>query len=350
MSKYSGKNLKIEIIGESHSPCLTGSIKGLPKFKIDFEKLNNFLERRKANGEIFSTKRIEDDEPIFYGVKNGVVKNKLKFVIKNNNVNKSDYKSLYATPRPSHADYAWYLKDGVLDFSGGGRFSGRLTAPLCVIGGICLQYLETLNVKICAYISSVGKVNGKSYKDGNLSLEEIIEKRKGFPSLSNKEEMLNEIKNAKEDGDSIGGKIECVVYNLKGGIGDNLFDGLEGKISSLLYSIPAVKGVEFGLGFGFASKTGSSVNDCLKYNGKKVEFVSNNNGGINGGISNGEPITIGIAFKPTPSIAKEQDSVDLIKKENTKIKINGRHDSCIVPRALPCVESAVAIAILDEIL
>ena len=350
MSIYSGKRLKIEIIGESHSPCLKGTIKGLPKFKIDYEKLNNFLERRKANNELYSTKRLEQDEPIFFDLKNGIVKNRLKFIINNNDVKKGEYNSLYGIPRPSHADYAWFLKDGTLDFSGGGRFSGRLTAPLCVIGGICLQYLETKNIKICSYISNVGAIKGVSYKNKKLSFQEIIEKRQGFPSLSNKEEMLEEIKMVKEDGDSVGGKIECLVYNLKGGIGDNLFNGVEGKISSLLYSIPGVKGVEFGLGFDFASKTGSLANDCLKYNEKKIEFISNNCGGINGGISNGEPITIGVAIKPTPSIAKEQQSINLIKQENTKIKIVGRHDACIVPRALPCVESAVAIAILDELL
>ncbi|MBQ0099606.1 MAG: chorismate synthase, partial [Firmicutes bacterium] len=160
MSIYKGKNLKIEITGESHSKTLKGSIKGLSKFKIDYEKLNLFLERRKANNEIYSTSRIEEDRPIFFGVKNNIIKNKVSFIIENRNVNEKDYSYLYGIPRPSHADYAWHLKDGVLDFSGGGRFSGRMTLPLCVIGGICLQYLGTLNVKICSYIESVGSVKG----------------------------------------------------------------------------------------------------------------------------------------------------------------------------------------------
>lgn len=350
MSVYSGKKLKIEITGESHSPDLKGYIKGLPKFKIDEKKLSDFLDRRKAKNEIYSTTRLEEDIPVFHKLKNGIVKNKLSFIIKNNDVKNSDYNNLYGIPRPSHADYAWYLKDGTLDFSGGGRFSGRLTAPLCVIGGICLQYLESLGIKICSFVESIGDVKGISYKDKMFSFHELYKNLNGFPSLSKKEEMLQKIKQAKEEGDSVGGKIECIVYNLKGGVGDNLFDGLEGKISSLLYSIPGVKGVEFGQGFDFTSKLGSIANDELKYENEKIKFISNNNGGINGGISNGEPITIGVAIKPTPSIAKEQNSVDLIKKENTKIKITGRHDACIVLRALPCVESAVAIAVLDEIL
>ncbi len=349
MSKFNGKKLKIEIIGESHSKEIKGIVKGLKPIKLDYEKLYSFLSRRKANGESYSTPRTEKDIPYFYKVKNGLVKNKLIFTIKNENINAEDYSLLYGIPRPSHADYTSYLKDGTLDFSGGGRFSGRLTLPLCVIGGICIQYLENLGIKICSYIASVGSIKATSYKDCTLSYDDIIEKRQGFPSLSNKEELLKEIENAKNDGDSVGAKIECIIYNLKGGIGDNLFSGLEGKISSLLYAIPAVKGVEFGLGFDFASKNGSEVNDGLRYYNEKIEFLSNNNGGILGGISSGEPITIGIAIKPTPSIEKEQESVDLINKQNVKIKIKGRHDCCIAIRALPVIESAVAIAIYDEL-
>ena len=236
--------------------------------------------------------------------------------------------------------------------SGGGRFSGRLTAPLCAIGGILKEYLESKGVKIHAYISQIGNIKGLSYKDKNVTEDMILSSRdNSFPSLTNKEEMLSLIEKTKREGDSVGGIIECIVYGLKGGVGDNLFDGLEGKISSLIYSVPAVKGVEFGLGFSLSESFGSIVNDELYYdkNGN-VSFKTNNNGGINGGISNGEPITLRVAIKPTPSISKEQNTVDLVNKENVKIIIKGRHDSCIVPRAVPCIESAVAIAIYDEIL
>ena len=264
----------------------------------------------------------------------------------------SDYDNLYGKPRPSHADYSAFLKDGTLDFSGGGRFSGRLTAPLCIVGGVLKQYLKSLGIEVHAYVSSVGDIQSKSYLNGEISKAEILENRDfgGFPSLDSKEEILNLITSVKNDGDSVGGVIECIVYNMKTGVGDNLFEGLEGKIASLLYSVPAVKGVEFGGGFSLCKKTGSTANDSLYYDGEEVKFKSNNSGGINGGISNGAPITIRVAVKPTPSIFKEQETVDLVNKQNCKIKISGRHDACIVPRAVPCIESAVAIAIVDELI
>ena len=191
----------------------------------------------------------------------------------------------------------------------------------------------------------------ETIKNKNFSYDKLVELRNGdMPSLSNKEDMLLEIQKAVDEGDSIGGRIDVVVYGLKGGLGDNLFEGLEGKIASLVYSVPAVKGVEFGAGFDLAGMKGSLANDQLQYNDGKVEFLSNNAGGINGGISNGNDITLSVAVRPTPSIVKEQNTVDLISGQNTKIVIKGRHDSCIVLRAIPCIESAVALAILDEIL
>ena len=195
-------------------------------------------------------------------------------------------------------------------------------------------------------------INAKSYKDGEILESEILENREigGFPSLDKKEEILDLITAVKKDGDSVGGTIECIVYGMKTGVGDNLFEGLEGKIASLVYSVPAVKGVEFGGGFDLSKTTGSVANDSLYYDGVNVKFKTNNSGGINGGISNGAQITLRVAIKPTPSISKEQSTVDLVNKENCKIKIAGRHDACIVPRAVPCIESVVAIAILDEIL
>lgn len=350
MSVFKGKKLYIEIKGESHSKQIITTCKGFPKTTIDSEYIAEFLERRKPNFA-GSTTRVEKDTPTFKGIKGNKIKGKFSFVMENNNVNKKDYTNLYGIIRPSHADLGAYYKDGTLDFSGGGRFSGRLTAPLCVVGAIATKYLESLGIKICAFVSMVGNVAGSSYKKNNLSYEDIIEKRKGkYPSLDNKENMILEIEKAKENGDSVGGKIECIVYGMKRGIGDNLFNGLENKISSLAFAIPAVKGVEFGLGFDFAHQNGSTANDSLKYEDGNIVLTSNNNGGINGGISNGEPITIGVAFKPTPTISIEQDTVDLVKKENVKIKVGGRHDACIVSRTAPCVESVVAIAILDELL
>ena len=346
MSLYKGEKLTVEIFGESHAEKIGALVSGMPETTVDFDRLNNFLERRKSNG-FFSTPRREGDVPVFEGITGNTVKGEYSFYIKNENVKSSDYNALYGKPRPSHADYAWHLKDGVLDFKGGGRFSGRLTAPLCVVGGICLQHLEKYGIKIAAFVSEIGGVTGKSYKTGDISVDEIIKDRDGFPSLSDKEKMIEKIARAKEEGDSVGGKIECVISGLKGGFGDNLFGGLEGKISNLLFSVPAVKGVEFGLGFGFCKKNGSRVNDGLYYDDGKVKFYSNNSGGINGGISNGADITFSVAIRPTPSISMEQATVDLVNKKNVKIKISGRHDACIVPRAVPCIESAAAIALTD---
>ena len=350
MSLFSGKKLSVEIYGESHADKIGVSVKGFPRFKFDNNDLTEFLARRKATGEVFSTSRIEPDCPIFYGVKDGEINGEFKAEIQNVNKISKDYSALYAKPRPSHADYAWHLKDGALDFSGGGRFSARLTAPLCIVGGILKQYFKTRGIEIESYVSSVGKVFAKSYKDGLLSVEEIRTLRdSGFPSLDKKEEMLGEIKSAKTAGDSVGGTAECIIYGVKG-VGDNLFCGLEGKISSLVFAVPAVKGIEFGDGFDLAEMRGSAANDALRIENGQVKIVTNRAGGINGGIANGNPITMRVAFRPTPSISLPQQTVDLCKGENTEIVINGRHDACVVVRALPAVESAVAIAIADEIL
>ena len=353
MSKYNGKNISIEIYGESHAEKIGVKVSGFPSFTFSEEKLQEFLARRKASKSVFSTARKEGDIPVFTGVTNGKINGEFSADIYNENKRSADYDNLIGKPRPSHADYVTFIKDGVTDFSGGGRFSGRLTAPLCIAGGICKQYLESLGVYVTAYVSSVGKINARSYENGVSSNNQTILLRDEgeFPSLDNKKEILSEITRAKSEGDSVGGTIECIVYGLKAGYGDNLFSGLEGKISSLVYSIPAVKGVEFGSGFNISKEYGSVVNDELYYDfDGNVKFYSNHAGGINGGISNGNLITLRVAFRPTPSIAKKQKTVDLINKRNVEIEIGGRHDACIVPRAVPCVESAVAIALLDEIL
>lgn len=350
MSTYNGKKLRIETFGESHSDVIGARVYGIDKIKIDEAALDEFLARRKPYADFGGTARKEDDIPKFYGINDGFVDGEFSFEIPNNNVKKSDYADLYGKPRPSHADYTAYIKDGTLDFSGGGRFSGRMTAALCVVGGILKRYLESQGVFIAAYLSEVGAIKGYSYKDGVLDYDELIKRRSGFPSLSEKNEMTEEIKKAALDGDSVGGKVECIVYGLKGGLGNDCFDGIEGKISSLVFSVPAVKGVEFGLGFDFACSHGGAVNDELYYDGAVVKFYSNNSGGIYGGITCGEPVTFGVAFKPTPSILKPQRTVDLVNKTNCGITVRGRHDACLAVRAVPCVEAVTAIALYDEII
>ena len=352
MSVFKGEQLNIEIYGTSHAEKIGAKVSGFPRVKIDSENLNEVLKRRSPSNSIFSTKRKEPDEPIFEkGVNNGVIDGDFEVVIYNKDVKSSDYNELYARPRPSHADLVRYFKSGEKDYRGGGEFSARLTAPLCVVGALSKQYLyENYGIEVLAYISSVGKVNGKSYKDCAIDKEEIKNCHQGFPSLENQEAMLEEIKSSLELGDSVGGVVECVAYHVPHGIGGSLFEGLEGKISNLVYSIPAVKGVEFGDGFEIAKTYGSVANDPIRINDGKIEITQNKAGGINGGISNGNPITVRVAFRPTPSISVEQQTVDLDSMQNVNVKIKGRHDSCVAVRAVAVVECAVAIALLDCIL
>ena len=352
MSTYNGEKLNIRIYGTSHADKIGAVVKGFPRLKIDEEKLHLLMKRRAPSSGVFSTKRNEPDEPIFEkGLDNGVIDGDFEVVIYNKDVKSSDYSSLYAKPRPSHADYVRYLKNGEKDYRGGGEFSARLTAPFCVVGALAKQYLfENYGVEVLAYLSQVGKVKGLSYKAKLPTKEAVKESYNNFPSLSNAEEMIEEIKVASSQGDSVGGIVECVVYDMPYAIGGSLFEGLEGKIANIVYSIPAVKGVEFGLGFDLSTLKGSKANDPLRVQDGQVSIISNNAGGINGGISNGNPITLRVGFRPTPSISVLQDTVDLENMQNVQIKIEGRHDSCVAVRAVSVVECAVAIAILDAIL
>ena len=341
--KWRGDNIAFEVYGTSHAPEVGVKATGLPLCKIDETGLSRFMDRRRAKGAVYSTKRLEGDIPEILFDENG-----FSAVIKNTNVKSGDYNELFGIPRPSHADYAAHLLDGRLDFTGGGEFSGRLTAPLCVLGFAAKSYLEERGIKVSAWVSAIGGVMGASYKEG-LTEEMLSCGEKGEWAPSRKEEMLEEIARAAGDKDSVGGRIECAVTGLQGGIGGGVFGSLEGKIASLLYLIPAVKGVEFGAGFALAAMRGSQANDPLRMNNGKVTFVKNDAGGINGGLSNGNVVTLGVAVRPTPSIGKKQQSVNLVTGENAEIEIKGRHDACIVPRAVPVVEAVVAIALADAI-
>ncbi len=342
MSKWTGERLSVEIYGTSHGDRIGVIGKGFPAFSLDEEKLAQFMKRRQGGQGMGSTPRKEDDKPEFLTCEEGA----FEAVIYNKAQRSGDYNDLYGKPRPSHADYCSFVKDGTLDYRGGGRFSARLTAPVCVAGGIAKQILEEKGVRVYAYLSAVGNVVGKSYKDG--ASEDEIKLIAGFPSLSKGKEMADEIEKARMDQDSVGAMCECVVFGLPAGVGNDYFDGLEGEIAQLLYAIPAVKGVEFGSGFDLAAMRGSEANDPLFYDGAQVKTATNHAGGINGGISNGMPLTMRIAFRPTPSIGKEQQTVDLVNKNNVTIKITGRHDACVAVRALPVVESMVCLALLDK--
>lgn len=349
MSTWKGKKIEVTLFGASHAEKIGATCKNFPKEGFDFSVLKDFLNRRKPTYSPAFTERREPDNVVFDdGIDNNtIVKDTFTATIFNVDVNGKDYDYLYGKPRPSHADLSAYFKDGRLDFSGGGEFSGRMTAPLSVAGGIAKQMLFSRGVKVYAYLSRVGNVTGKSYKTDDVTPYLPVN---GFPSIGANDSMIAEIENAKSKGDSVGATVECVVFGFPKGLGGELFDGLEGKIASILYAIPGVKGVEFGLGFDFSCKSGSKTNDPITFDGEKIVTKTNNCGGINGGISNGMPICISVSFKPTPSIKTEQETVDLVSNNNVKISVQGRHDACIGVRAVPVVEAAISLALLDEVI
>lgn len=353
-SIYNGKKFRIEVFGASHSEQIGVKISGLTGESVDFDKVQEFLDRRRARSSVYSTKRKEAD---IINVEKGWDGEKFvgdEFVasILNQNTKSSDYDNLKKVPRPAHADFvAWSKYGDGFDYRGGGKFSGRLTAPLCIAGGIAKQILERNGITVNAFVSSIGNVFGKSYDDVDVESFEFDKLDKNFPTISEqeKEAMLEHIIKASEKGDSVGGRIDCVIKGVPVGTGEYMFDSLESVISHLVFAVPAVKGIEFGKGFDITNSYGSKANDPFVTDGKVVKTKTNNNGGINGGIANGMPITFRVAVKPTPSISIEQDSVDLVNKTNVKLKIKGRHDSCIVPRAVAAIEAVASIAILDAL-
>lgn len=330
MSSSYGENIKLTIFGQSHSQAIGMTLEGIPAgVKIDMDKLEEFLLRRAPGRNAVSTPRKEADKPEFVsGLVDGVTCGApICAIIKNTNTRSQDYSKLKTIPRPGHADFTAEIKyGGYQDYAGGGHFSGRLTAPLCIAGAICKQLLMAEGIEIKARMSSIGDI------------------------CDNEELMINRILEAKEQGDSVGGTIECCVLGLPVGLGDPMFDGMENRISKAVFGIPAIKGIEFGAGFGVALMTGSKNNDPFYAEDGEVKTKTNNCGGILGGITNGMPLTFKVAVKPTPSIAIEQDSVNLATMENAKLVVEGRHDPCIVPRAVPCVEAVAALAIYDAYL
>lgn len=355
MTTY-GKNLKISIYGGSHDEKIGVIVEGMPKgVKINAEELQRFMSRR-APGQSLSTPRKETDTPVFLsGVENGVTDSStLEIAIYNKNMHSSDYDSLKNIPRPSHADFAAIKKyNGNVDLRGGGHFSGRLTAPMCAIGGICLQILrERYGIEISAHVYSIADINDTPFDPTNVSISDFEALRSShFPVLDEqKGELMRErIAQARDELDSVGGVVECAILGLPIGLGEHMFDGVEGRISQIVFSIPAVKGLEFGLGFGSSRLRGSQNNDPFYFDTdtNTVKTKTNNCGGILGGMTNGMPVVFRAAMKPTPSIAREQDSVNLATGENVKLSIKGRHDPCVVVRAVPVFEAAAAIAVFD---
>lgn len=348
MSSSFNGNIRFTIFGQSHSPAIGVTVEGLPAgFEPDMSELARFMQRRAPGRSEFSTPRSEADAPEFIsGLFDGrLCGTPLTAIIKNTNTRSGDYSELKYKPRPGHADFtAGERYNNSQDYTGGGHFSGRLTAPLCIVGGLCLQLLRAEGISVVTRIAELGGIADEG--------EICVTADKPFPVVNDEcgEKMKAAILSAKEKGDSVGGVIECAVSGCPAGIGDPVFGGMENRISSLVFGIPAIKGIEFGAGFGAAKMLGSENNDPFAVENGRIITKTNNCGGILGGITTGMPIVFRAAVKPTPSIALEQDTVDLRTMENTKLTVHGRHDPCIVPRAVPCIEAAAAIAVYDALL
>lgn len=351
-----GNNIKLYIEGGSHDERICMLLKGFPKdIKIDEEFLYSFMARRAPGRNDWSTKRQEADRPVFLsGIKNSITTGEdINAVIFNSNQHSSDYSSIGRIPRPSHADYPAIIKYGKeVDLRGGGHFSGRLTALICVAGALALTYLKGKGIDIFAHIYSIENTYDTPFSLTDVSAKDKNSISADFPVISKDkgEEMKDIIRSAKEGLDSVGGIIECAVTGLPVGLGEHMFAGAEGRISSMIFSVPGVKGIEFGNGFGCTRLKGSENNDPYCYDNETVKTLTNNQGGISGGITNGMPIILRAALKPTPSIGLVQKTVDLEEKKNIEFSIKGRHDPCIVPRAVPVIEAATALAILDMML
>ena len=324
MASVFGNNIKLSIFGQSHSEAIGISFDGLPcGFKIDMEKLQIFLDRRAPGRNTLTSKRSENDKPEFVS---GLFDGKtcgapIAALIYNEDVKSEDYDDIKDSPRPSHADFTAQCKfRGYRDYRGGGHFSGRLTAALCVAGGIAIQMLERNGITVKAALETV------------------------YGNSSGIDELIAE---AISEGDSLGGNIVCSIEGLPCGVGEPMFDGLENRISQAVFAIPAVKGIEFGDGFHFSELRGSEARDEYIMSDGKIAFTGNHNGGILGGISTGKTVNFRVCIKPTPSIFMPSKSVSFSRGENVELKISGRHDPCIAVRAVPCIEAAAAIAVLD---
>ena len=355
MSSTYGNHLKLSVFGQSHGTAIGMTLDGIPAgLPVDLYALQCFLNRRAPGQHAYATPRKEADQPDFLsGIIDGYTCGApIAALIYNQNTRSGDYSNLKDCPRPGHADYAAQVKyGGYQDVAGGGHFSGRLTAPICIAGGLCKQWLALQGIEISARIFSIAGIMDEPISWDPLK-PDFHKLCSVFPVLNSEAgaKMQAAIAEAKADGDSVGGVIECAVTGLPAGLGGPLFGGMEGKIAQVVYGIPAVKGVEFGAGFHSAALRGSENNDEYAVIEGKIQTKTNNSGGILGGITTGMPLMLKAAIKPTPSILMQQQTVSLKTMEETTLQIQGRHDPCIVPRAVPVIEAAVAIAIYDTLL
>ena len=357
MSSEFGSTLRVGIFGQSHGRAVGVTIQGLPAGEaIDMAELEAFLERRRPGKSALSTARVEPDRPVFLS---GLLEGKtcgspLCAILENLDARSRDYEELLDKPRPGHADYAAFVKwGGAADLRGGGHFSGRLTAPLCIAGGIAKQILARRGVFAGAHLAAVAGILDDPFpaQPTNERFRAVAEKAFPVQDDAAGKRMQSAILAASKEGDSVGGVVECVAIGLPAGLGEPMFDGIENRLSAALFGIPAVKGVEFGDGFGAALLRGSEHNDPFRIdeNGR-ITTETNHAGGILGGISTGQPIRLRAAFKPTPSIAKPQRTVSLSKMEDAELIVKGRHDPCVAHRAVPVVEAITALVLLDLLL
>lgn len=354
MSGMWGNKIKVSIFGESHGNAIGINIDGLPSgLQLNLEDIAYEMRRRAPGKSPLSTARSEEDIPeILSGYFNGkTTGTPLCAIIRNTNTRSKDYSLLKDVMRPGHADYSGNIRyNGFNDYRGGGHFSGRITAPLVFAGAVCKQILKEKGIIVAAHVKSIKNVKDKSFLDSTLDLN-YLNSLKSFElpliDKSIEENMRKEILEAKEDMDSVGGTIECGVFGISAGVGNPFFDSVESTLAHLLFSVPAVKGVEFGRGFELTSMRGSEANDEIYYEDGEVKTKTNNNGGILGGITNGMPIIFTTAIKPTSSIGKAQNTINISSKENTILKVEGRHDPCIVQRAIPVIEAVTAIAMVE---
>lgn len=358
MASFWNNRISISIFGESHGAAIGVVIDNLPAGEyIRLEEVKEFLSRRAPKKNKTSTPRSEKDMPqIMSGLYNNrTTGTPLCAFIQNTDQHSNDYKNVQTLARPGHADYTGAKRyQGFNDVRGGGHFSGRLTAPLVFAGAICAQILERRGIYTGAHIASIHGINDKEFNHTTVSREDILNvRKKDFPVIDDKagQKMIADVEKAHNALDSLGGIIECACVNIPAGIGSPMFEGLENTISQLVFGIPAVKGIEFGAGFKVAQMLGSQNNDEFYVDDHgHVLTRTNNHGGILGGISSGMPLVFRVAIKPTPSISQPQKTIDYSQLKNDTITIKGRHDPCIVPRAVPCVEAAVNIAVLNHML
>lgn len=354
MGSVYGKNIRVSIFGQSHSPAIGVVIDGLPAgFMPDMTALRAFMKRRSPGQSLLSSQRSESD---LFEVLSGLSEGRLcgapfAATIKNSDTRSSDYAGLKKTPRPGHADYPAQIKySGAQDAAGGGHFSGRLTAALCLAGGLCMQLLAGKGIHVAAHIAQIADIYDDSF---DPLAPNFVALRESYLQVLNEkagEAMAQAIDAARLAGDSLGGVVECAALGVPVGLGDPMFDGLENRISQAIFAIPAVKGIAFGSGFEAAGMRGSRHNDAYIVQDGKVRTSSNHHGGILGGLSTGMPLLLRVAVKPTSSIFLSQQTVDLDTLQPAHLTLKGRHDPCIVPRAVPCVEASTALALYDAYL